>query len=132
MDAYKVPGWLLREKLVQGELDVEEYVASIYERIEKLDRYLRAHITIRPRKEVEAEVRQQVEEARRDGGRPLAGLLVAVKDVIHVKGLPVTCGSKMLERYIAVYDATVVSKLREAGAVVLGKTNMDEFAMGST
>ena len=132
MDAYKVPGWLLREKLVQGELDVEEYVASIYERIEKLDRYLRAHITIRPRKEVEAEVRQQVEEARRDGGRPLAGLLVAVKDVIHVKGLPVTCGSKMLEKYIAVYDATVVSKLREAGAVVLGKTNMDEFAMGST
>lgn len=132
MDAYRLPGWLLREKLVQGEIDVADYVASVYERIERLDGLLKAYITVRPREEVEDEVRRQVEKARKNSGLPLAGLLVAVKDVIHVKGLPVTCGSKMLEKYIAVYDATVVERLREAGAVVVGKTNMDEFAMGST
>lgn len=132
MGVYRLPGWLLREKLLEGEIDPGEYVASVYERIERLNGRLNAYITVRPREEVEREVRSRLEEAKSRGGLPLAGLLVAVKDNIHVSGLPVTCGSRMLEKYIAVYDATVVERLRGAGAVVVGKTNMDEFAMGST
>ena len=124
---YALPGHRLLEELRGDPGLVEEYVAQVYDRLERLNEELRAYITLRPRGEVEAEAREALER-----GGPLAGLLVAVKDNIHVKGLPTTCGSRMLSRYVAPYDATVVERLRGAGAVVIGKTNMDEFAMGST
>ena len=67
-----------------------------------------------------------------DLSQPLGGIPVAIKDVINVKGDPCTCASKILQGYVAPYDATVITKLRSAGAVLFGRTNMDEFAMGSS
>jgi aspartyl-tRNA(Asn)/glutamyl-tRNA(Gln) amidotransferase subunit A len=77
---------------------------------------------------------ERVDAARARGERlgPLAGVPVAVKDVLATRGMPTTCGSRILRGWVPPYDATVVRRLREAGLVVLGKTNMDEFAMGSS
>ncbi|BBD72621.1 glutamyl-tRNA amidotransferase [Sulfodiicoccus acidiphilus] len=114
-------------ELKEGRLSPEEYVYSTYEKIEKIEE-LNAFTYVEKADVVLKEVKARLAEGR---GR-LTGLLIAIKDNISVRGMPNTCGSRMLSNYISPYDATVIRKLREEGAVVVGKTNMDEFAMGST
>ncbi len=79
-----------------------------------------------------AEAKQADKQIKAGQGTPLTGIPLAVKDIIVVKDLKATAGSKILENYVATYDATVIQKLKQAGMVILGKTNCDEFAMGSS
>jgi aspartyl-tRNA(Asn)/glutamyl-tRNA(Gln) amidotransferase subunit A len=126
------PGYEILQMMVEGTVEPEDYVEAVYDRLRRLEPRLNAYITVRSVEEVADEVRASIARARRGERLPLAGLLVAVKDNISTRGLPTTCASRMLLNYIPPYDATVVERLTLAGAVVMGKTNMDEFAMGST
>ncbi len=114
-------------KFLNGEIDADEYVGKTFDLVTKKDKEIRAFITLRKEEDVLREVKESIVK----GGK-LAGLLIAVKDNISTSGIRTTCASKMLEDYIPPYNATVVNKLMKEGAVILGKTNMDEFAMGST
>ncbi|MCS7062450.1 MAG: Asp-tRNA(Asn)/Glu-tRNA(Gln) amidotransferase subunit GatA [Methylacidiphilales bacterium] len=115
----------LRRHLLARSVSPIEIVEALISRIEKIDPTLQGYNF----KNYE-EARQAAQNV--DIEKPLGGIPIAIKDVINVKGQPCTCSSKMLENYVAPYDATVISKLREAGAILLGRTNMDEFAMGSS
>jgi aspartyl-tRNA(Asn)/glutamyl-tRNA(Gln) amidotransferase subunit A len=94
------------------------------ENIKKNDEKIKAFISIN--KDIENEIEKQKTI------KPLNGMVFAIKDNINVKGMETTCGSKILKEYISSYDATVIKKLRKAGATFIGKTNLDEFAMGSS
>ncbi len=120
--------------LDQREITSVELTQAVLDRIVALDNDLRAYLTLTP----EVALEQAAEaDARRaagtDTGHPaLLGIPLAIKDLICVEGVPNTCGSRILESYVPPFSATVVEKLRQVGAVILGKTNTDEFAMGSS
>lgn len=108
----------------------EELAGLFMDRIDA-HKNLNAFITIN-RDQVVAQAKAADERIRRGEATPLTGVPIAQKDIFCADGMLTTCGSKMLSNFIAPYDATVISKFRQAGAVILGKTNMDEFAMGSS
>lgn len=122
-------GWARR--LQAGEISSRELTQLYLERIERFDAQLNAFISVAAEQALAA---ADVADARRARGdlSPMLGLPMAQKDIFCTRGLRTTCGSRMLESFVAPYDATVVARLQDAGAVMLGKTNMDEFAMGSS
>ncbi|QJA05859.1 Asp-tRNA(Asn)/Glu-tRNA(Gln) amidotransferase subunit GatA [Thermosulfurimonas marina] len=121
----------LRERLRRREISAEELTRYYLERIERLDPRLRAYITVTPDQALSA-AREADRRLAAGEDLPLLGLPVAIKDNICTRGIRTTCASKILENFVPPYDATVVERLKAAGAVLLGKTNLDEFAMGSS
>src|SRR5467141_1209613 len=122
----------VQEALAAKKISARELAADFYKRIESRNPELNAFLALSPER-----ARRQADriDAMVAGGKPLpplAGVPVAVKDVISTRGIKTTCGSKILWNYIPPYDATAVERLEAAGAVILGKTNCDEFAMGSS
>lgn len=115
----------LRGKLRSRELSPVEALDALESRIADVDPKVRGYIS-----RDYAAARAQAENA--DVNLPLGGVPIAIKDVINVNGEPCSCGSKILEGYTANYDATVITRLRAAGAIPFGRCNMDEFAMGSS
>ena len=120
-----------RESLQLGQTSSVELTRACLERIESIDDSVKSYITVDAQAALEAA--ERADSRRRDGDdSALLGIPIAIKDVICTSGLRTTCGSRILEEFVPPYDATLVTKLRQAGAVILGKTNMDEFAMGSS
>ena len=122
----------LAKKIKAGEITSEEAAKASLEQIAKEDQKIRAYLTVDEEK-VLARARE-VDAGIRAGKYtgPLTGVPIAVKDNICTKGMKTTCASKILENFVPFYDATAVTRITDAGMVILGKTNMDEFAMGST
>lgn len=122
----------VREALAAKKISARELTADFYKRIEAQNPVLNAYLTVSPERAYLQADQVDRAAARGDALPPLAGVPVAIKDVISTKGIRTTCGSKILETYVPPYDATAVGKLEDAGAIILGKTNCDEFAMGSS
>jgi len=120
----------LQKNLQRQELTPEEVLESYLERIHKLNPKLNCYLEI-----FEDSARKQIQQLPKKNNRDeqkLFGIPIAVKDNICIEGQITSCASKILQNFISVYDATVIKKLKEAGAIFLGRTNMDEFAFGSS
>jgi aspartyl-tRNA(Asn)/glutamyl-tRNA(Gln) amidotransferase subunit A len=122
----------VREGLIKKEFSAVELIKAYLEKIEKEDKKIGAFLTLCP--DLALKKAKEIDEMifLKKDLPALAGVPCAVKDNILVEGIRCTAGSKILENYIAPYDATAIKKLKEAGAIILGKTNLDEFAMGSS
>ncbi len=102
------------------------------ERIDALDGRIHAFLSVNRERALALARQWDSRYARGEDLPPLAGIPIAIKDIICMEGLPTTCGSRILQGWMPPYDATVVARLKAAGAIILGKTNLDEFAMGSS
>lgn len=122
----------LAEKIKQKEVSSQEVVTAHFDRIEKLDSKIESFLYLD--KQAALDQAKKVDQKIATGGAlgPLAGVPLALKDVLTQKGVPTTCGSKILENWRPPYDSTIVKRLKENDVIILGKTNMDEFAMGSS
>jgi aspartyl-tRNA(Asn)/glutamyl-tRNA(Gln) amidotransferase subunit A len=122
----------LHRLYLSGEAKPSEIVRAALDRIENDNERLNAYITINREGAIKRAASMDAAIRNEIGQRPLAGIPVAVKDNFCTEGLRTTCGSRILEHYFPPYSATVIRRLEDAGAIIVGKTNLDEFAMGSS
>jgi len=121
----------LSEKLKAKEVSCKEVTEAYLEQIERIDPLVKSYLTVT--KDIAIEQAQKAQEKiDSNNWQPFTGVPLGIKDVLCTKGVRTTCASKMLENFVPPYDATVIERLKEQGAVFLGKLNMDEFAMGSS
>jgi aspartyl-tRNA(Asn)/glutamyl-tRNA(Gln) amidotransferase subunit A len=131
MDLHALTIHELDDRLAKGEISARDVTEAFYRRIDALDDRVHAYLTLT--REQALKQADQADHRRQMGeSGPLLGVPLAIKDVIYTKGVRTTCGSKILHNFVPPYDATVIERLNAAGAIVLGKANMDEFAMGSS
>ncbi|MDD5016436.1 MAG: amidase, partial [Atribacterota bacterium] len=127
LTAHEVIDLIKRKKITTCEI-----MQDIFDQIDKVDNLIKAFLVVN-REEALIQARE-IDKKVKNGEKlpPLAGVAVAVKDVIVTEGTETTCGSKILKGFIPPYSATVINRLKEAGAIIIGKTNLNEFAMGSS
>ncbi len=131
MDLYALTLAKARELLAQGEISSVELTSALLDRIARHDHKIKAFLTVDTQGAL-AQARAADDCIARGHASPLTGIPIALKDLLCTQGVKTTCGSRILEDFIPQYDATVVTKLKQEKAVLLGKTNLDEFAMGSS
>ncbi len=129
---HRLPAGEIRNRIAAGEVSAEEVARHFVARVRAHDGALHAFLDVDEEGALRAAREVDARRARGERPRALEGVPVAIKDNIHVEGRPTTCASRILEGFRAARDATATARLRAAGAVVLGKTNLDEFAMGSS
>ena len=132
MELYQLPAHKLHKKLVAGEVSAAEITEAIYDRIDEVEEDVQAYLKLTKEKAVEQAKQVDEKLAAGEDIAPLAGIPVALKDNLSTKGIETTCASQILKGYQPPYNATVVEKLAEQDIIMTGKTNMDEFAMGSS
>ena len=131
MDLFRLTIHEAYELLEKREISSVELTSAVFDRIEEVDDKIRAYLTLAKDRAI-AEAKDADKLIKADKGGRLTGIPLAIKDVLCTEGLRTTCGSRILENFISPYNGTVVEKLKKSGAVIVGKTNMDEFAMGSS
>ncbi|WP_392486251.1 Asp-tRNA(Asn)/Glu-tRNA(Gln) amidotransferase subunit GatA [Haloimpatiens sp. FM7315] len=132
MELYRLKAHEIRDKIIRKDVKAEEVVKSFLSRIEDIDSKLGAYLYVAKEESIKEAKRVDIKIEKGEKLGLLAGIPIAIKDNISVLGMQNTCASKILEGYISPYDAFVVKKLKTCDSVILGKTNMDEFAMGSS
>ena len=132
MKLYELTAHELHEKLVNKEVSSVELTNALYERIDEVEGKVNAYVTLDKENALAQAAKVDAKLANGETIAPLAGVPGAIKDNISTKGLRTTCSSKILSNLIPIYDAHVIKKLRADETIFLGKTNLDEFAMGST
>ena len=131
MELHQLTVHALQEKIRSREASAAEIVQSVFRRIDAVEKDIHAYLLL-TREAALAEAERADAAIRKGDIRPLTGIPIALKDLLCTRGITTTCASRILHNFVPPYDATVVEKLRDAGAVFTGKTNMDEFAMGSS
>ncbi|MCJ7501127.1 amidase family protein, partial [bacterium] len=132
MGLYKETIHSLHGKLKEGSVTSTELTESVFSRIDEVEDKVRSYLTLTREQAMESAGQADDRFRRGDFLGALDGIPVGVKDIFLTEGVRTTAGSRILDNFIAPYDGTVISRLRQSGAVITGYLNMDEFAMGSS